>query len=54
MCYLILFLFLLLLLSRECGVDLRQAFERKLAVLETRYPVEKARGRNAKWTEYQS
>jgi NTP pyrophosphatase (non-canonical NTP hydrolase) len=45
-------LFLLLLLSRECGVDLRAAFERKLALLETRYPVEQSRGRNAKWTEY--
>jgi dCTP diphosphatase len=46
-------LFLLLLLARECQVDLLQAFEGKLALLEQRYPVEKARGRNDKWTAYQ-
>lgn len=46
-------LFLLLLLSKETGVDLRAAFERKLALLETRYPVEQSRGRNDKWTTYQ-
>lgn len=45
-------LFLLLLLSRECGVDLLEAFEQKLALLEERYPVEQARGRNDKWTAY--
>lgn len=45
-------LFLLLLLSKETGVDLRAAFERKLALLEERYPVEKSRGRNDKWTAY--
>lgn len=45
-------LFLLLLLSRETGVDLRAAFERKLALLEERYPVEESRGRNDKWTAY--
>jgi NTP pyrophosphatase (non-canonical NTP hydrolase) len=45
-------LFLLLLLSHETGVDLRAAFERKLAILEERYPVDKAKGRNDKWTAY--
>ena len=45
-------LFLLLLLAYESGIDLTPAFERKLALLEERYPVEKARGCNAKWTEY--
>ena len=45
-------LFLLLLLARESRVDLLQAFEAKLELLESRYPVEKARGRNDKWTEY--
>jgi hypothetical protein len=43
---------LLLLLSHETGVDLRAAFERKLAILEERYPVDKAKGRNDKWTAY--
>lgn len=47
-------LFLLLLLARECGVDLLAAFEQKLTLLEERYPVEQARGRNDKWTAYQS
>lgn len=46
-------LFLLLLLSRETGVDLRAAFERKLVLLEERYPVEESKGRNDKWTAYQ-
>lgn len=45
-------LFLLLLLARETGIDLEEAFERKLGLLEERYPVEKARGRNDKWTSY--
>ncbi len=45
-------LFLLLLLARESKVDLFEAFEQKLQVLEGRYPVEKSKGRNDKWTEY--
>lgn len=46
-------LFLLLLLAYEAGVDLPCAFQRKLDVLESRYPEEQARGRNDKWTVYQ-
>ena len=45
-------LFLLLLLAHESGVDLAQAFSRKLEILESRYPEDKARGRNDKWTAY--
>lgn len=45
-------LFLLLLLAHESEIDLGSAFEKKLALLEKRYPEEKARGRNDKWTEY--
>jgi dCTP diphosphatase len=45
-------LFLLLLLAHESGVDLPQAFARKLEILEERYPEEKARGRSDKWTAY--
>lgn len=45
-------LFLLLLLAHESGLDLESAFEKKLAILEARYPVEKARGKSDKWTEY--
>jgi len=47
-------LFLLLLLSHESDIDLREAFESKLELLESRYPVERAKGSSAKWTEYQS
>ena len=46
-------LFLLLLLAYESKVDLQGAFLKKLALLEKRYPVERARGRSDKWTEYQ-
>lgn len=45
-------LFLLLLLARESGIDLLTAFDRKLKILDQRYPVEKSRGRNDKWTAY--
>lgn len=47
-------LFLLLLLAHESEVDLRSAFEKKILLLEERYPVEKVRGRSDKWTEYTS
>ena len=46
-------LFLLLLLAHESGVDLPQAFRKKLDILEQRYPEDQARGRNDKWTVYQ-
>lgn len=42
---------LLLLLAHESGVDLEEALLSKLEVLEERYPVELARGRNQKYTE---
>ena len=45
-------LFLLLLLAHESQVDLGEAFQKKLALLEECYPVEKAKGRSDKWTEY--
>lgn len=45
-------LFLLLLLAHESKVELRDAFDKKLALLEERYPVEKVKGKSAKWTEY--
>ena len=47
-------LFLLLLLAFESEIDLRSAFDKKLLLLEERYPVEKVRGRSDKWTEYSS
>lgn len=47
-------LFLLLLLAHEAGIDLESAFEAKLQLLEQRYPVDQARGRNDKWTAYRA
>ena len=46
-------LFLLLLLAHDSGVNLGQAFDQKLELLEARYPEDLAKGKNAKWTEYQ-
>ena len=42
---------LLLLLAHETGVDLEEALLTKLEILEERYPVALARGRNQKYTE---
>lgn len=45
-------LFLLLLLAHDSGLELRECFEKKMAVLGDRYPEDQCRGRNDKWTEY--
>ncbi len=42
---------LLFELAENCGVDLAAAMRAKLARNEVRYPVEKARGSNAKYNE---
>ncbi len=41
----------LLLLCHECGIDLIEAFDRKMEINESKYPVEKARGKSSKYTE---
>ena len=46
-------LFFLLDLSQREGVDLSAAFSRKMAKNEERYPAEKVRGRDDKYTFYQ-
>ena len=46
-------LFLLLLLAHESKIDLKEAFHKKLAVLEERYPADQVRGKSDKWTAYQ-
>ena len=46
-------LFLLLLLAHDSGVDLEASFEEKLKLLNSRYPVERCKGKNEKWTAYQ-
>ena len=44
----------LFIMAANARVDLGQAIQTKLAINETRYPVEKAKGRNNKYTHYQS
>jgi len=44
-------LFFLVRLAQRYGIDLTAAFEAKLALNAERYPVEKARGSNRKYTE---
>src|SRR5688500_18898115 len=40
-------------LADNLGIDLLEAIERKMALNEAKYPVEKARGSAAKYTELQ-
>ena len=40
-----------LLLADDLGVDLEDAFRRKMDLNEQRYPVDKARGRSTKYTK---
>ncbi len=44
-------LFFVLRFAERCEVDLTTAFRRKMATNARNYPVEKARGRNRKYTE---
>lgn len=46
-------LWLLLRLADVCGIDLSAALTEKVALAETKYPVEKVRGRPHKYTHYQ-
>jgi NTP pyrophosphatase (non-canonical NTP hydrolase) len=41
-----------LLLAHETGIDLTRAIEDKIEENERKYPVEKAKGRSAKYTEF--
>lgn len=45
-------LFFLLALSHKLNLDLAQALDEKMAISAQRYPVEKARGKNLKYTAY--
>jgi len=40
-----------LLMADELGIDLGEAFVRKMRKNEAKYPVEKARGRSTKWRD---
>lgn len=43
-------LYWVLILARDCELDLDQAFRAKLAKNAEKYPIEKARGRSEKYT----
>ncbi len=47
-------LYFVLLMCDRFGLDAAQMLEEKLAISARRYPVEKARGKNLKYTEYQA
>lgn len=47
-------LFFILAMSRKLDIDLSQALVEKIALSAQRYPVEKAWGKNAKYTAYQT
>ena len=44
-------LYFLILLSHETGIDLTDAFEKKMEVIAKKYPVHLAKGSNKKYTE---
>lgn len=44
-------LYWVLLIARDCQVDISEAFERKMEENERKYPVALARGSNKKYTE---
>lgn len=44
-------LYWVLLLSNDLNIDIAEAFVRKLHKNNEKYPIEKAKGRNAKYTE---
>lgn len=44
-------LYWVLLIANDQGIDLAEAFERKLSKNETKYPVDKARGSAQKYTD---
>ena len=46
-------LYFVLLMCDRFGLDAAQMLEEKLAISAQRYPVEKARGKNLKYTAYQ-
>lgn len=44
-------LYWVLLMSRDLGIDIEEAFKRKMAISNRKYPVNKARGSHRKYTE---
>jgi len=46
-------LFWVLLMAHDLNIDIEDAFEKKMLRNEEKYPVEKARGKKDKYTEYE-
>ena len=44
-------LYFILLMASDCGIDIRQALEQKMAQNAKKYPVDLCRGKNLKYTE---
>lgn len=44
-------LYWVLLISHDLGIDIKQAFKRKMVISEKKYPVNKAKGIHKKYTE---
>jgi NTP pyrophosphatase (non-canonical NTP hydrolase) len=44
-------LYWILLMAHDSGINLEEAFARKMARNESKYPLEKAKGSNRKYTE---
>lgn len=44
-------LYWVLLIAHDCGIDLSRAFESKMVENETKYPVQRAKGSNKKYSE---
>jgi NTP pyrophosphatase (non-canonical NTP hydrolase) len=44
-------LYWILLMSHDLGIDIGEAFERKMEKNEQKYPVDKAKGNHAKYTD---
>lgn len=46
-------LYWVLLMAHDLGIDIKQAFEKKIIKTGEKYPVDKANGNAKKWTEHQ-
>ena len=45
-------LYWVLLISHDLGIDIKQAFEKKIVKTGKKYPVDVVKGKYSKWTEY--
>jgi NTP pyrophosphatase (non-canonical NTP hydrolase) len=45
-------LYWVLLMSHDLGIDIEQAFKRKIEITHKKYPIKKAKGNHKKYTEF--